>query len=323
MKMKNHGYKFSMNCIQKFIAVFLLTAVLFTLVNCSQTSNVYGTEEVIIQLPQFPDVSTSNSENTYPRLSRWLIQIEAQNISESYYVGPTWPLQFSLELPINQPAAITATPVTLINDTNFETAFFKPAGTIYPYNWDNGLLQMTWENGFTASIMQSIFRSSLETEISRYDINNFISCINWKKFSNTILDYTQKSKETFIKKDETSPKFYNPWQLDRELLLENLTNRIFSSDYLKTKYIISVEQSSLNLPENTICLSSYIPENQIIDEYKSLSLKKNVPQNFMLIENQKNETTQNEYNLQLICTSAKKVSLEVLYLPILIDEYEY
>ncbi len=293
-----------MKNIQNIIAFFLLTLLSFIIIACSQNpSSSAPTEDLLIQLPQFPQTPS------YPRLSRWLIQIESQNLSQSY---STTEQSFYLSLPKNQPAAITATPITFIGQTSEETVFFKPAGTIYPYEWNLGTLALTWECGFAASLMNSIFQSRKETEFSDEYINNFAASFNWKKLQSTILQKTEK-----IEPDV----FYNPWQLDRTLILENLSNGIFSADYLKTKYIISLELADLAIPETSIIISSYIPENQRIEKSGILSVRKNTEE-FFILKNQKSPS-QKAYALKLICSSTKKVSLQVINLPILLDVYEY
>ena len=87
-------------------------------------------------------------------------------------------------------------------------------------------------------------------------------------------------------------------------------NKIF---LLKTKYIYSVNLESINLPQSKI-LSSYIPENDIIEKLGLIFLKKKTPQTFLI---------DNTYGARLTATSSKKVSADYTYMPIYIEDYAH
>lgn len=323
MEIENHGYKFSMKLILKFMAVFLLTLMFTSLLSCTNGMDIISkNEEITVLLPVFPD------SPGYPQLSRWLIHIEAKEISESFFISES----FQLSLLKNEPVSITATAITYTGDNQDETVFFKPAGAVYPYEWNEDEIQLTWEGGFAASLMESIFKSCRENHISSSHMNDFISSFNWEKLQTAVINNINKSIESFLTDDETvQAKFYNPWQIDRQKLLENLTNKIFSADYLKTKNVYSVNLSLFGFSSEISVISSFIPENEILLNYDAVSLQKNVAENFLIserhgvsAENAGGSTNTNtDYILRVTCASAKKVSLEVVNLPIFIEEYVY
>jgi len=287
-----------MKYIPFYIAVFLCLFV-----SCSQN---LSTEIITVSLPEYPP-KTENTQ-AYPELSRWYIQVQSQNFSQHFYTKQN---QFSLEVNKNQPLSITATPITFIqNDEipNQENLFFHPAGAIYPMNWENQIINLTWNQGFSASLMETLFLSTTETGVTTEHMNQFLSSFNWKKLQDSIDEKVSQSYD--------SQTFYNPWQIDRERLLENLSCAIFSADYLKTKNLLTIQINQLKLTESSSrsLISSFIPENQFIQDQGILTVQKNQTSTYLI--NQK-------YAARITASSAKKVLLDLLYLPIFNDEYEY
>jgi len=275
------------------IAIIFLTLVAGGFLFPACQLAVSPTEEVTFILPQWPPQSELKIQ--YPVLSKWLVQVEGPDISQEFFTDET---KLEITLPKNIPCSITAAPITNT------TSFFYPAGTIYPYEITTELEQkLTWENGYVATLMQSIYKSPIETGITSEHIQNFQKSFNWKKCQ----DYIQKQINS------EGEKFYNPWQINTQALLENLCYASFSTTYLTPKNIYTVSLDTAGLLQCKSVLSRYIPENQNIIENKVLTLQKNKMELFMCEE---------KYCAQITCSSSKKVSVAYTYLPILYLSYE-
>lgn len=280
-------------------------------------------EKIDFTLPSWP--------SDYPPLSRWQITLLAADFEKEFYL-PAEAKNFSLELKRNEPVCLTASPLTLLSDRQAvssgnsansrpETNFFKPAGSIYPYSAGgnvysgNAECPLTWEEGFTAAVMQKIIRSSRKDGNSSQKIKSFLMEFNWKKMNEKIQKNISDSIMSFENPDEKSKaKFYNPWQIDSSTLLDNLSFAVFESKYLNTIYIFTISKESAKIPAEAQIFSSFIPENQILQKYGFLTLKKKTPQSYLL---------DNTYAISLIATSAKNVSAALTYMPILIEDYEH
>ena len=277
-------------------AVVITFAALFA--GC-QNPLISDEEKVEFILPDW-------NESELPKLSRWKICVCSADYEKSYYLG-AGKKSVLLDVNRNEPVCITAEPLTFLKDGS-EVNFFKPAGALYPYGAEgdfySGKLKcpLTWEAGFTAFTMQKIIKSKKETGIGSAELKTFLMQFNWKKMQNK------------INQNIADSMFYNPWQIDLFTLLDNLTFAIFEAKYLNTTYIFRVEKEAAQIPAEAECLSSFIPENQIIKNYGLLALKKKTPQSFLI---------DNTYAVTLSASSAKKVSADFTYMPILIDDYEY
>ena len=283
------------------IKFYTLPAILFCLLavftSCDNLFD-FETESVSFILPEW--------ESDYPSLSRWIISVRSAQIRQDYYLD-SGSEKITMTVSRNEPLCICASPVTLLSD-NSETQFFKMAGGLYPYSGDTA--SVTWEGGFTSYIMKKIIDSADENQISKEELKSFLLEFNWKKMN-------EKISENIY--DSLSGKFYNPWQIDEETLLLNLSNAGFDSDFLNTKYVYTISEEVLQNCGITVTLeedflSSFIPQNKIIKENGTISLKKNQIETFMI---------SNTSALNLTATSAKKVSASVTYMPIIVDEYEY
>lgn len=290
-------------------AVFIGFAALFA--GC-QNSLISEEEKVEFILPD-------SNESELSMLSRWKICVCSADYEKEYYLG-AGEKSVLVEVNRNEPVCFTAAPLTYLKDGS-EVSFFKPAGAVYPYGSEgdfySGKLKcpLTWESGFTAYVMQKIIKSKKETGIGTEELKSFLMQFNWKKMQDKINQNIADSILDFKNHDsEVNLKFYNPWQIDLFTLLDNLSFAIFEAKYLNTTYIFSVEKEIAQIPSEAECLSSFIPENQIIKNYKVLALKKKIPQSFLI---------DNTYAVTLSASSAKKVSAEFTYMPILIDDYEY
>ena len=284
-------------------------------------------EKIDFMLPSWPQ--------DYPQLSRWQITVLAADWEKEFYLQ-SGAESFSLEVQRNKPLCLTAAPLTLLADAGgeggtaspataapapSESRFFKPAGTVYPcsaagdFYSDTLQCPLTWEEGFTAATMQKIIKSRKQTGISSQNLNAFLMEFNWKKMSEKIRKNIADSIASFENPDSAAkPKFYNPWQIDSSTLLDNLTFAIFEAKYLNTTYIFTVTKEAAKIPAGSQCYSSFIPENQLVEKYGVLTLKKKTPQTYLLDKT---------YAVTLTATSAKNVSADFTYMPILIEDYEH
>jgi len=309
-----------MNCFTKYIALFFVFSFFTGCSFVSEKLEENSCENILFLLPEWP-------EDEFPALSRWLVEIESQTISQKFYTNES---KISLTVRENQPLCIVATPVTLIKNSEKETQFFYPAGNIYPFFWEepsdqmdnnlDGKISLTWNGRFTASVMKSIFKSRLETGVTAQHINDFIDSFNWQKIQESIENQIIAGINSYRKKDDSSetetaqkPQFYNPWLIDKEVLLENLSNAIFNTTYLNVKNILSVPLENLKLENVSSLYVPFVPENMILQENQIVTVQKNKTSSLMA-----NET----FSIQVKCSSIKNVSVQTLYLPILIDDYE-
>ena len=300
---------YSMSIFKKILTIITWVVVLnFT--GCH--NDIFSNDEKIdFMLPSWPE--------DYPALSRWQIIVCAADFEDAFYL-PSKTGNFSLEISPNQALSVTATPIIFLIDGR-ESSFFKPAGTIYPYSADGDFYsgnlhcQLNWEDGFTAATMQKIIKSRKASGISSQNLKSFLIKFNWKKMSEKIKKNITDSISTFESSGEPEKgKFYNPWQIDSSILLENLTSGAFDSKYLNTTYIFTVSKESAKIPEGREIFASFIPENQILQKYQLLTLKKKTPQSYLL---------DRTYAVTLNAASAKNVSATFTYMPILIEDYEH
>ena len=264
-----------------------------------QNGLIFDEEKVEFILPDW-------DKGNLPKLSRWKVSLYSADFQKDFFLAAE-DKSFSFEPKKNESLCVTAAPLTFLND-GCEVSFFKPSGAIYPYGAEgdfySGTVEcpLTWESGFTAYVMQKIIKSKKETCIGANELRTFLMQFNWKKMQEKI---NQNIADSIL---------YNPWHIDLFNLLDNLTFAIFESKYLNTTYIFSVEKAATQIPLEDECLSSFIPENQNIKNYGLLALKKKTPECFLI---------ENTYAVTLSASSAKKVSADITYMPILIDDYEY
>ena len=291
-------------------AVFVLSLIFLS---CQNDFDLES-EKADFYLPQWPPESNSADEGiSYPGLYGWQLSIRSFERSEDFFIAAD-KKKITVEVRRNEALCLCASPVTLLSDGS-KCQFFKMAGGLYPFfaegdGCDGNLkVSLSWEGGFTSCIMKRIVDSAAENNLSKESLKSFLKEFNWKKMNEKILSNSSASSE----------KFYNPWHIEQQLLLENLSQGLFDSDYLNTKYIFSlseepVESAGQTVDFNDDFLSSYIPQNQAIKETGLIVLKKNTRESFLV---------SNLYSLDLTASSAKKVSASLTYMPILIDEYGY
>lgn len=284
----------------KKITFLLLQIYLIAFITSCSNQPVFDEEDISISLPPWPPQNSTITD--YPELSRWKVTVASAAESEVFYVYPdknntqTEPFNFTVKK--NQPFCLTAKPITIVEEGK-ESAYFFPCGYLYPYHTDAAgqlIEKATWEQGFLADTICKIIFSKKETGISNERLNKFLKSFNWKKAEETI-----ESKLTEI----------NPWLIDTTKLLENLCYGNFKSSYLNVTGTFTYNLSTIFPNEEIKYLSPFIPENEILCSNPQIKLKKNVP---TLLSDGKTKAA------IICCTSAKKMSLEFIYMPIYIED---
>lgn len=277
---------------------FILLCGLLFLTGCSQPFFVEQEESITLELPQWPP--QDDYHDLYPELSRWLVKTTSAGSKSSFYVLPTT-ATLTITVEKNAPFCATFHPLTITAAPchKAEVSYFHPAGLIYPYNKN-----ITWSQGYLATCMETIFASKENTGTASSHINDFLSQFNWKKAQETIDKkiYTTGSQDTI---------FYNPWLLDTSRFLENLCYNNFKTSFLNISGCYTYNLDFLFPNHEMEILSSFIPENSYLRTRSQISIKKDTP---TLLSDGK------IYAAIIKAQSAKKVSKEIIYLPIYITD---
>ncbi len=253
---------------------------------------------MIVQLPQWPPCDAYQS--AYPELSRWVI---STSLGETF---STVDGTINLTVPKNLPMAITARPITKSGTAkeSYESAFFKPAGLIYPYR----KVYLTWEGGFLADIMLRLCQSKKETGITDEHIQDFLCSFNWKKAQESI---DSKITKALSRDEGDNQKFYNPWLCDCPTLLTNLSFAEFKTSFLNNSGCLTLELAPDF--EGTV-LSAFVLENAFIAAKKTLLIQADCPTLFY---------TAKDYGIIMQGDSIKNLSLSRCKMPIFIEDKLY
>lgn len=244
-------------------------------------------DSVTIELPQWPD--------SLPPFSRWKILIV--NSEEEYsFFTPDSSVRISVEK--NKPFCLIAQPLTLLSD-NSESTFFKPAGFIYP--WSAGLAKATWEEGFLSDVMAKFFRDGRAACTSPGETEYLAGIFNWKKAEVVIEKKIEESKAVGSEKS-----LFNPWFIDYNALLQNLSAGGFKQSLLNTP---ACATAPVCRAQNYY--SSFVPENLSENENQQFTIRKNMPEVYQY---------QRDYGVLIEYKSLKNISLEFIFLPIYIED---
>lgn len=273
-----------------------------------------------------------------PPLAFWEVKVSGIDYSKTFRVGRDVSI-IPLLVRKNEPLSILAYPVNKFSAGNknwnenqnmydngsepdagnkkegddfIYSQFFKPAGTVYPYSER----KLSWERGFSAYIMAALWNIRNESSLSDNKINDFIASFNWKKFQESIdkkiedsISYYRETADTDgFCSGKTIKPFYNPWQCNIQILLENLSFGQFKASLLTPKSVYAVNGDFLS-PKPFY--SSFIPENLIIQKYGFCSVQKNALNDFLCGNN------------RIACinyVSPKNISVSYIQLPIYISE---
>ena len=272
--------------------------ILLALSACSHNLNEAAEEELTITLPQWPPEDDLKEE--YPKLSRWQLTVTCSDYQDSFFSTEE---QIKICVKKNRPLCLTASPITLLSDGN-ENSYFMPAGFIYPARGHSKSDTASWEEGFLAHIMKQLFTEGYNEGLSSIEIESLISSFNWKK-----------AQETIDKKITSENQiFYNPWLLAQRPFLEGIANHSFKSTLLNLTGSSVLDLQTLtdaSGSDSLQLLSSFIPENKQLQEKKEFTVMKNTP---ILIADAK------KYGLFINYKSSKNISLELILLPIYIED---
>ena len=281
---------------------------LFSFISCQNNSSFsessFSKENVSFILPAWPPAY--GEQSLYPELTGWLIttnEVRNQPVEASIQ-------EIELTVNKNKPFYVIAQPVT--KSTQGQNCFFHCAGGIYPYSYERsgktGTVNIIWEQGFSAYLMDSMFLVAAnfyaQNESQKSACETYITSFNWKKLVTTI-----QSKTTIDPNVEAQEVFYNPWHTDLSAIKQGIAYKDFSATLLNQKNCFSVVLQDYGTNESV--LSPYIPENEMIHNFSQFSLKKN-EENYFSVNNQ--------YQMIIRGSSAKNLSIEYIFLPIIIEE---
>ncbi len=158
-------------------------------------------------------------------------------------------------------------------------------------------------------MMAQLFTEGRNQALAPVDIEYLTASFNWKK--------AQEAIDTRL--SANNKLFYNPWLLDKGLLLEGIASGTFKTTYLTLRGSIGLEEdfllreSGINQAESyeKRFLSAFIPENLYLENKKQFTVIKNAP---ILIADAK------KYGLFIKLKSSKNISLEFIFLPIYIED---
>jgi len=280
--------------MSKFKSLLPLFLTVF-LTACTFSPAITDSELITVEFPQWPPYE----DLSYPELSRWKVSVCQANYNYSFYTRDN---QTALFIKKNRPLSLLVQPVTLMTDKK-ENIFFKPAGFLYPC--DEEAYSAEWEKGFLADIMAKFFKDCQESCTAPSEAQYLVERFNWKKAQQVIEDKTNNS---------SSSLFYNPWLINYNALLQNLSVSQFKQSLLNQTGTVALPlyliQNKYNNPD-IHPLSSYIPENTCLSEKNQFSIKKNSPELFLIDK---------DHAIYSIYKSEKNISLELVYLPILKDK---
>ena len=128
---------------------------------------------------------------------------------------------------------------------------------------------------------------------------------------NTIPEHEQFNWEKLL---ETLESCENPWLLDSQEVLEGIAYHNFTANKLKLS-------GSINVALDFEVFSSYVPENQVIQESGTVKVMKNQPELFALAVLREPQGPQLfAYAVIISASSSKKISLDLVSMPIFKEE---
>ena len=302
----------------------MLLLVSLLLLSCKNDGALPEENDVHFILPAWPPEYSEQS--LYPELLAWQI---TTNEVRNQLVNPDVQ-EMEVSVPKNKPFYFIAQPITKVAQTQSQPqsqtqaqsqcTFFHCAGGIYPYCYERsgktGVVTVSWEQGFSACLMDSMFlsansfysssdgksESKSDSDRGKSDYENYLASFNWKKLVDTI--------QTKTASESSSPEnFYNPWHTDLSAIKQGIAYKDFSATLLNQKNCFSVVLQDYGTNESV--LSPYIPENEMIHNFSQFSLKKN-EENYFSVNNQ--------FQMIIRGSSAKNLSIEYIFLPIIIEE---
>lgn len=272
-----------MRFVFRFCAGLFLNLVLFS---CSY--GIFTDEDICVSLP---DWNQMEENFAVPELAFWKLAVVSENGIETKIVREK---EVIVSVKKNRPFCVLVWPMCMLTEGMY-IDFFKPAGGLYS-GMNGNCLELTWQSGYPAYLMMSLFENADFSEKAGTCISRF----NWSRFENAL----ELSSFDFGEGDYC----YNPWNLDLESIMSSIAHNTFRVSLLNQNKIIYAENS-----EWTDYISSYMPENEILQKNGRICLK------------QSEVNLISDYNLNgIIITGKSEKNLSVKYtsLPIFKTEYE-
>ena len=293
--------------MKNLFKLILISPIFLCLFLSCQQAFSHTEETITLELPDWPpETEDASLSQNYPELSRWKIQINTCSEIKTFWLTPQDKV-ISFTISKNQPASLTALPITFLADGN-ESAYFYPAGFVYPSSFDSKTnSRIRWEEGYLADLIHKIIAGKTETGVSTSRLQKFMFSFNWKKAQETIDSRIESSLS------DSLTACYNPWQIDTANLLDNLCYGSFKVSLLNITSAFTYNLDTLFPLQDLTPLSAFIPENQKLSEKGLIVVKKACP---TLIGDGK------EKGLVFVCNSAKNLSREYIYMPIYCEDYE-
>lgn len=254
--------------------------VFLFLQGCSLGNEAYffcGETSIELALPSWPpyiseDGGSSVSDISYPELECWLIECQTAEKYFSFYADKN-ERSVKIRLPENFPASVLSYPVT--RHKNGNALFFYPAGCIYPQNAE----RLSWREGFAANILASLYAGTKD----RRQTAEYASTFNWRRLKETL---SAKEAENLAKINDSiteglplgkRPTYYNPWNLDKDVVLRSIAQRSFNIRKLNLPLCLNIsgdDEVVASLGGIRELLSPYIPENAEFQKMNFLTIIK-------------------------------------------------
>ena len=235
---------------------FFLITLLFSSLFLSCSGEIES--KIRFSLPDLPENITSAIKTDY-----WQITFSQGQDIETFIISRD-SKYFTLQLSDYYPAAVLAQPFTK------NTAFFKPAGIIYPYEKN-----LSWISGFEADTLLKLYSNNFPSNNST--VKNFASRFNWKKFSETIQIQCLNEGNS-----------YNPWNLNQEEILSSISNHTFTARKLNQKKCPNISREDiLSNQEDILLFYNFIPLNEKSISENSYPISSNHINEFLLYRGEK------------------------------------
>ncbi len=285
--------------MRKLLIICPIFLCLLIFLGCKHSVSLAQTEELSLSLPQWPP--KDDRQDLYPEICYWKIEINQVGQIISFYQKEG---DFNVSFLRNQPASITAQPITLLDDGE-KSSYFSPAGFLYPASYKSEKNTLTWEEGYVAQLIHKVISSQKETGISNTRLLKFLFSFNWKKAQETINSKIEKSIA------EEDKAIYNPWLINSDKLLDNLCYGNFKANLLNINGTYSYQLNYLFQNQEFIPLSSFVPENACLLQKNLINLKKEEAR--LIADGHKNAIIFTPH-------SAKNLSRVYTYMPIYLEE---
>ena len=276
--------------LTKKIPLFFILTTVFLFSGCNNFASIkdgnfslFSTEKVLITLPEYP-------ADTHPELAGWLVKTRLNGKTEYLQIEPNEKV-IEVNLQKNKASPVLVWPVISEEKTDSRIIFFHPAGCIYPYN-----TKATWNAGFSSHILDTLIEQTVEINIS--DKIDFLSRFNWNKLQANI---EEKEKKALSKNEN-----FNPWHLNKEIILKAISSGNFSSHQIKEKDKINIQINLDNQNQNIY--SKYVPINvtKINQTDKDVSFEATVTfSKDKYTTNPENQFLQNNYLIEVIIVNKK------------------